>query len=159
MGSDGTRDGGCGCGAVRYRMHREPLIVHCCHCSYCQRETGSAFAINALIESSELSLRRGSPEIVVTPSHSGKGQKIVRCPSCRVAVWSHYAGGGDAISFVRAGTLDERAVLVPDIHIHTSSKLPWVVIPEGVPEVPEFYRASEVWRAASLERIRALKPG
>src|SRR4051794_40946188 len=99
--------GGCTCRAVRYHMTSGPLFVHCCHCRWCQRESGAAFALNALIESDRVALLQGAPEEVLTPSNSGKGQRIFRCPSCRVAVWSHYAGGGDRIRFVRVGTLDD----------------------------------------------------
>jgi hypothetical protein len=152
-------DGGCTCRAVRYRMTSGPMIVHSCHCRWCQRETGASFALNALIEASRVILLSGEPEMVSTPSNSGKGQKIARCPTCRVAVWSNYAGAGDAIRFVRVGTLDEPDRLPPDIHIYTSSKQPWVVLPAGARAVPEYYKASEVWRQASLERRAALRRG
>jgi hypothetical protein len=150
-------DGGCTCGEVRYRLSAEPMFVHCCHCRWCQRETGSAFALNALVESERVRLLKGTPEAVDTPSASGKGQIIVRCPRCRVAVWSHYAGLGKAVSFVRVGTLDEPDRVAPDIHIYTDSKQPWVVLPEGVPALPEYYSLKEHWPEASLARLRATK--
>ena len=150
-------EGRCTCGAVQYRMTRGPLFVHCCHCRWCQRETGSAFALNALIEAEHVELLAGVPELVDTPTHSGKGQRIARCPRCRVAVWSHYAGAGDKVCFVRVGTLLEPDRLPPDIHIYTTSKQPWVVLPEGARAVPEYYRASEEWPAESLARRAALK--
>jgi hypothetical protein len=149
-------DGACTCGAVRYRMTSRPLIVHCCHCRWCQRETGTAFALNALIEADRVVLLQGSPEIVNTPSNSGKGQKIARCPNCRVALWSNYAGAGDAIRFVRVGTLLDPDRLPPDIHIYTSSRQPCVVLPEGVPAVAEYYSARQYWPPESQERRRAL---
>ena len=152
-----TFDGGCTCRAVRYRLTSRPLFVHGCHCRWCQRETGSAFAINAMIESDRLQLLEGEPETVLTPSASGRGQKIVRCRHCRVALWSHYAGAGDAVKFVRVGTLDDPDRFPPDIHIFTSTKQPWVVLPPGVPAVPEYYRASEHWPAESLARRAALQ--
>src|SRR5881398_1761882 len=100
-------EGGCDCRAVRYRLESAPLFVNCCHCRWCQRETGTAFALNALIESDRVEVLESSPEVIVTPSNSGKGQKISRCPTCRIAVWSNYGGGGDKVRFVRVGTLDE----------------------------------------------------
>src|SRR5437899_4622631 len=118
-------DGGCTCRAVRYRMTTPPMFVHCCHCRWCQRETGASFALNAMIEADRVVLLSGSPEVVDTPSASGKGQKIWRCPTCRIAVWSHYAGAGPAVHFVRVGTLDRPDVCPPDIHIFTASKQPW----------------------------------
>jgi hypothetical protein len=136
-------------------MVSRPLFVHCCHCTWCQRETGSAFALNAMIESERVLSLAGEVEVVHTPSNSGKGQKIARCPSCRVAVWSNYAGAGELVRFVRVGTLDQAARLPPDIHIFTSTKLPWVVLPEGVPAVAEFYDRKQHWPAESLARREA----
>lgn len=154
---DRALDGGCTCRAIRYRMTSRPMIVHCCHCRWCQRETGASFALNAMIEAERVELLAGEPEVVDTPSNSGKGQKISRCPTCRIAVWSNYAGGGAAVRFVRVGTLDDPDALPPDIHIFTSSKQPWVVLPDGAPAVPEYYDATKYWPAASLERRAALR--
>jgi hypothetical protein len=149
-------EGGCTCRAIRYRMTSAPLFVHCCHCRWCQRETGSAFVLNAMIEANRVVLLSGTPDVVNTPSNSGKGQKISRCPTCRIAVWSNYAGAGEAIRFVRVGTLDNPDRLPPDIHIFTSSKQPWVVLPEGTPALPEFYDRKKYWPPESLARRAAL---
>jgi len=148
--------GGCTCRFVRYSMKTRPLFVHCCHCTWCQRETGASFALNAMIESDRVSVTHGEVEMVDTPSNSGKGQKIARCPKCRIAVWSNYSGAGDAVRFVRVGTLDEAARLPPDIHIFTSTKQPWVVLPEGTPAVAEYYDRKRYWPAESLGRREAL---
>jgi len=153
---DTTFKGTCACGAVRYRFTSRPLFVHCCHCRWCQRETGSSFAVNALIEAERVVLLAGSPEIVLTPSESGKGQRITRCPTCRVAIWSNYAGADDLVHFVRVGTLLEPDRLPPDIHIFTSSKQPWVVLPPDTPAVPEYYDLKEYWPQSSLDRRQAL---
>jgi hypothetical protein len=150
-------DGGCACRQVRYRLTSKPLFVHCCHCSWCQRETGSAFALNAMIEADRLQLLHGEVEVIETPSQSGKGQRISRCPTCKIAVWSNYVGAGDAVCFVRVGTLDEPSRLPPDIHIFTTSKQPWVSLPAGIPAEAEYYRTSERWPAESLERRAALQ--
>jgi hypothetical protein len=158
MNSDGPVffDGGCTCRSVRYRMLTNPLFVHCCHCRWCQRETGASFALNALIEADHVELLRGKIEAVMTPSNSGKGQTIIRCSACRVAVWSNYAGFGDALRFVRVGTLDEPDRLPPDIHIYTSSKQPWVILPSTASAVAEYYKAAEHWPQESLHRRAAL---
>ncbi len=132
------------------------MFVHCCHCRWCQRETGASFALNAMIEADRVVLLSGAPEMVATPSESGRGQKIARCPACRVALWSNYAGAGDALRFVRVGTLDEPDRLPPDIHIYPASKQPWVVIPPGAPAVPEYYDRRDYWPEASLARRKAL---
>jgi len=149
-------DGGCTCRFVRYRMNSHPLFVHCCHCRWCQRETGASFALNALIEADRVLLLQGNVAPINTPSNSGKCQKISRCPNCLIAVWSNYAGAGDAIRFVRVGTLDQPDRFPPDIHIYTSSMQPWVMLPSDAPKVPEYYRASERWPKESLERRAAL---
>jgi hypothetical protein len=149
-------EGGCTCRAVRYRMTSKPIFVHCCHCRWCQRETGASFALNALIEADRVVLLCGSPQMVDTPSNSGKGQKIVRCPACRIALWSNYGGAGDKVRFVRVGTLDEPDRFPPDIHIFTMSKQPWVVIPPGARAVHEYYDREKYWPAESLARRRAL---
>jgi hypothetical protein len=137
-------------------MLTRPLFVHCCHCRWCQRESGSSFALNAMIESDRVELVAGEPEMVDTPSNSGKGQKIARCPRCRIALWSHYAGAGDTVKFIRVGTLDEPDRLPPDIHIFTASKQPWVMLPPGMPAVEEYYDRKQYWPAESLERREAL---
>jgi mannose-6-phosphate isomerase-like protein (cupin superfamily) len=151
-------EGGCDCRAVRYRMQSAPLVVHCCHCRWCQRESGAAFALNAMIEADRVVELGVEPERVHTPSDSGAGQTIARCPRCRVALWSHYAGSGPLTKFVRVGTLDDPDRLPPDVHIFTASKQPWVVLPPGTPAVAEYYEREAVWSAESLARREALRP-
>ncbi|WP_068077249.1 GFA family protein [Novosphingobium lentum] len=139
-------EGGCTCGAVRYRLTSEPIVVHCCHCRWCQRESGSAFALNAVIETDRVELLAGQPESVATPSASGKGQEVLRCPACRVTLWSHYGGAGKAAAFIRVGTLDDPDACPPDVHIFTGSKQPWVVLPEGAEAFAVFYSGKDVPR-------------
>ena len=150
-------EGGCTCRTIRYRMTTAPLFVHACHCRWCQRETGAAFALNALIEADRVEILQGEPEVVNTPSLSGRGQKIWRCPSCRVAVWSNYGGGGDKVRFIRVGTLDDPDSCPPDIHIYTESKQPWFEIPAGMRAVLHYYEMDKEWPAESLERVKALR--
>jgi hypothetical protein len=151
--------GGCDCGHVRYSLVTCPLFVHCCHCRWCQRESGSAFALNAMVEADRVTLTGGEPELVHTPSASGMGRQIARCPRCRIALWSHYAGSGPLTRFVRVGTLDEPDALPPDIHIFTTSKQPWLTLPADTPVMPEYYDRAQYWPAGSLARWQALKPG
>jgi hypothetical protein len=146
--------GGCDCRKVRYRMESAPLFVHCCHCRWCQRETGASFALNALIEADRVTLLGPEPEIIDTPSASGRGQKIARCPICRIAVWSSY--GSPLYRFVRVGALDTPDVLSPDIHIFTASKQPWVLLRPEVPAVSEYYDLNQYWPAESLARRQTL---
>lgn len=146
-------EGGCACETVRYRLTRAPMITHCCHCTWCQRETGSAFVINAVIESAAVELLGAAPEVILTPSHSGKGQMVARCPECQVAVWSHYPTAREAAAFIRTGTLDNRRAITPDVHIFTSTKVDWVTITDGKPAFPEFYPdPARVWRPESRAR-------
>jgi hypothetical protein len=133
------------------------MFVHCCHCTWCQRETGSAFAVNAMIEASNVELLAGSVQRTTLPTASGKGQIFSRCPDCGITLWSNYAGAGEKVHFIRAGTLDDPSIAPPDIHIYTSTKQPWVILPEGVPVVPEFYRRSAYWPAESVARFNATR--
>lgn len=144
--------GGCDCRRIRYRVETPPLFVHCCHCRWCQRETGASFVLNALIEADRVTLAGDEPVLIDTPSASGRGQKIARCPDCKIALWSHYAGAGPHIRFVRVGTLDMPDHLPPDIHIFTASKQPWVILPDHVPSVPAYYDRSAYWPEHSLRR-------
>ena len=150
-------EGVCTCRHVRYRLEGRPMIVHACHCRWCQRETGTVHALNALYEADRVVHTAAEPELIDTPSASGKGQRIARCPICKVAVWSNYAGLGALARFVRAGTLDDPGLLPPDVHIYVASKQPWVVLPEGVPAFAEYYDAQMVWSPESLERRRVLR--
>jgi hypothetical protein len=147
-------EGGCACGSVRYRLSDEPLFVHCCHCLNCQRQTGSAFVINALIETDRVELLAGDPNVVEAPRDDGSMQQIYRCPDCQVAVYSQYTW--PQLRFVRAGTLDEPSSVSPDVHIFTRSKLPWVELPPDVPAFEIYYDRETLWPAASNTRIEAL---
>jgi hypothetical protein len=149
----GALEGGCSCGAVRYRLTSEPLFVHCCHCLNCQRQTGSAFVINLLIEADRVELLAGEPVPVDVPRDRGK-QVIWRCPACQVALFSRYTRA--KVRFVRGGTLDDPASVAPDVHIYTRTKLPWVALPESVPAFKTYYDTQKLWPAASLERLKAL---
>lgn len=149
-------EGGCDCRYVRYRMESAPLFVHCCHCRWCQRESGASFALNAMIEADRVSLLSGEPVAVDTPSASGRGQLIFRCPRCMVALWSNYSGAGPLVRFVRVGTLDNPDLLAPDIHIFTASRQPWLDLPAGTAAVSEYYDREKYWPAESLERRRVL---
>jgi hypothetical protein len=151
-------EGGCDCRQVRYRMESAPLFVHCCHCRWCQRESGASFALNAMIEADRVTELGERPLLVDTPSNSGSGQRIARCAQCKVAVWSNYAGAGPVIKFVRVGTLDDPDLLPPDIHIFTASKQPWLTLPTGVPAVAEYYDRDKHWPEESLARYGAILP-
>jgi hypothetical protein len=151
-------EGGCDCGQVRYRLRSAPMIVHCCHCRWCQRESGAAFALNAMIESDRVLNLGVEPEMVATPSASGSGQQVARCPVCRIAVWSHYSGAGPFTKFVCVGTLDQPDALPPDAHIYTQSRQPWFELPPGAPAFEAYYEREQVWSADSLARREALMP-
>jgi len=148
-------EGGCSCGAVRYRLKTAPMFVHCCHCKDCQRQTGSAFVLNAIIETDRIEILSGVPEPTLMPTDSGRPHDIYRCPKCRIAVWSDY-GRRPALRFVRVGSLDDPTALKPDVHIFTRSKLPWVQLPPGVPAFEIYYDMPKLWPAESLARRKAI---
>ena len=148
------REGGCACGSVRYRLASDPLFVHCCHCLNCQRQTGSAFVINLMIEADRVALLAGAPQPVEVPRDDGSTQRIFRCPSCQVAVFSEY--GRPEVRYVRAGTLDQPSGVTPDVHIFTRSKVSWITIPESAPAFEVYYDRKALWPAASLERLDAI---
>ena len=150
-----TWDGGCACGDIRYRLRSAPLFVHCCHCKDCQRQTGTAFALNALIETDRVQVLDGHTGLSRLPTDSGRPHEVARCTNCGTAVWSHY-GGLKKLSFIRVGTLDEPATMPPDVHIYTRSKLPWITLPADVPAFEAYYQASKLWPAESLERRRTV---
>jgi len=147
--------GGCACGQVRYQLNSAPLFVHCCHCKDCQRQTGTAFVLNALIETDRVDVLSGQTALYGMPTDSGRSHEVARCASCGTAVWSHY-GGLKKLMFVRVGTLDEPAALPPDVHIYTRSKLPWIALPPGVPAFEAYYDSKTLWPAESLARRRVL---
>jgi len=165
-------EGGCDCRAVRYRMESAPLVVvllewrpgmhwlrrYAISVVAWLAVTVASFALNAMIESERVTELGEAPQLVPTPSASGRGQQVARCPRCRVAVWSHYAGSGPFTKFVRVGTLDQPDLLPPDVHIFTASKQPWVRLPAGAPAFEEFYEREQVWSADSLARRAALLP-
>jgi hypothetical protein len=150
-----TFEGGCACGAVRYRLESRPMFVHCCHCRDCQRQNGSGFVVNALIETDHITLLAGAPEPVAVPTGSGRPHDVHRCVNCQTALWSDY-GRRPALRFVRVGTLDEPAALAPDVHIFTRSKLPWVGLPADTPAFKVYYKTARQWPPESLVRRKAI---
>lgn len=142
-----TCEGSCSCGYVRYEVRTKPLITHCCHCRYCQRQTGTAFALNALFDARKVNIINGKVDEIKTESPSGKGQNITRCPKCRIALWSNYFMGGikEGIRFIRVGTLDNPDQFPPDVHIFTTTKQPWFKISENTPVFDEFYDYEKMW--------------
>lgn len=139
---------------MRYRLSSEPLFVHCCHCLNCQRQTGSAFVVNLLVEASRVEVVAGAPQAVDAPRDDGSVQRISRCPRCQAAVFSEY--GTPGVLFVRGGTLDDPTGVTPDVHIYTRSKVGWVAIPEGTPAFEAYYDAERLWPLESRRRYAAL---
>jgi len=150
------REGGCACGAVRYRLASQPMFIHCCHCLNCQRQTGSAFVVNLLIEADRVQVFAGAPQPVDAPRDHGSAQRIFRCPECQVAIFSEY--GAPEVRFVRGGTLDDPTGITPDVHIYIRSKVGWVTLPEGTPAFDVYYDHAELWSSESLSRLQAVLP-
>jgi hypothetical protein len=149
-------EGGCACGAVRYRLKSGPMFVHCCHCTDCQRQAGSAFVINALIETDRIEVLSGELAPTAMPTESGRPHLVYRCTACGTTIWSDY-GDRKVMSFLRATTLDERAALTPDVHIFTRSKLPWVSLPKAARAFEVYYDMNKEWPPESLARRAALR--
>ncbi|MDJ1006879.1 MAG: GFA family protein [Paracoccaceae bacterium] len=148
-------EGGCTCGEVRFRLTDSPLVVHCCHCTWCQRQTGSAFVVNAWIETDRVELLSGEPVEVPLPTPSGGPYEVARCPTCQTALWGTFAA--PVFRFVRVGTLDDPAALPPDVHIYTSTKVPWLSLGDAIPVFEDYYRRSKIWRPDAVERFRLAK--
>jgi hypothetical protein len=151
-------DGGCSCGAVRYRLLTAPMITHCCHCTMCQRQRGSAFAVNAVIEADRVELLAGEPARRTPPTESGRPLDDFYCAGCGDSLWSDY-GRREVMLFVRTGTLDDPGALPPDIHIFTRSKQAWVTLAGDARAFEIYYDTSEEWPAESLARREALLGG
>jgi hypothetical protein len=147
------RDGGCVCGAVRYRLTSEPMFIHCCHCLNCQRQTGSAFVINLLIEADRVDVLTGTPRPIDVPRDDGSAQRIFRCQHCQVAIFSEY--GRAELRYVRSGTLDDPTAITPDVHIYTRSKVGWVTLPPATPAFEKYYATDKLWPAESYRRLEA----
>ncbi|MFT5113002.1 MAG: hypothetical protein ACI8P9_002330 [Parasphingorhabdus sp.] len=145
--------GSCTCGDIKYKVNASPLFVHCCHCTWCQRESGAAFAVNALVETSNVEFLLGQPQRIEVATTSGKGQSILRCQKCQIAVSGHYGGLGDKVSFIRVGSLDQPNQVQPDIHIYTNAKQSWVTLPENVPATAGFYKFADIWPEDKLARL------
>jgi hypothetical protein len=149
-------EGGCGCGAVRYRLTGEPFIVHNCHCSLCQRQTGTGSAVNAFIESDRLNLLSGDVVENAFETGSGATQTVIRCGKCGTAMWSFYPRLGRKVAAVRVGTLDEPSLAAPDVAIFVADKPDWAPVPEGIPTFEQFYNPMDVYSEQSLARLKAV---
>ena len=153
----GPFDGGCACGELRYRIHREPMFVHCCHCTRCQRETGGPFAHHAMVEFTEMSTLQGDPEFVQVPTDSGGRHWVVRCRTCRTACWNEHGSRSAITRYVRVGTLDDPNQMPPRAHIFVRSKQKWLVLPPDIPAFDDYYDASTTWPRESLARYQVAK--
>jgi hypothetical protein len=152
----GQPEGGCACGSLRYRLASPPMFIHCCHCLNCQRQTGSAFVVNLLIEADRVQVLGETPQPVDAPRDDGSAQRIFRCPECQVAIFSEYSR--PEVRFVRGGTLDDPTEVVPDVHIYTRSKVGWVTLPEEKPAFEAYYDHKKLWPTESLHRLEAVFP-
>ena len=140
--------GGCKCGAVRFRMEAAPMITHCCHCRSCQRISGSAFGINAMVERDRLTMLEGTPEPFLGPDDG----RMLRCPACRSTLWAYHRHFGEAVAFVGVGMLDEGERLAPEAHYFIRSKHPWIVLPA---DIPAFDELGDPGKPGLRERVMA----
>lgn len=146
---------GCGCGKVTYQMSSDPMFMHCCHCQECQRQTGSAYVLNAIIEADRISWNGKTTEhTLATPS--GKGQIITRCASCGTAVFSSYLVRLGKLKYIRVGTLDDPDLCPPTVQIFTASKPVWVPLNQDIPIFESFCEFKDVWPEEAYRRLLAI---
>jgi hypothetical protein len=148
--------GGCACGEVRYEVKAQPIFVNNCHCTLCQRQTGSTSVVNAFVESEHLVQLSGETTRHVVKAGSGGDHVIVRCSTCGTAMWSFYPRLGELGAGFRAGTLDDPSALTPDAAIFTEDKMKWVTLPEGIPAFPTTYNPAELLPPERFARLKAL---
>jgi hypothetical protein len=141
--------GACACGEIQFRLTGAPIVTHACHCTQCQRETGSAFAVNLMIEADRLVVDAGAPERT--------GDDVAACPRCQTRLWAYHRMFGEKAVFVKAGVLSRGRA--PDVHCFTSTKQPWLPLPEGVPAYAENYDFEAVLSAEARSRAQALFTG
>lgn len=156
VASETVREGGCGCGAVRYRVVGEPIFVNNCHCRQCQQQTGSTSVVNAFFESERVELLQGVLTEHTLTAGSGGPHLICRCARCGSALWSHYPRLGRLALGLRVGTLDEPGSITPDAVIFTEEAMPWVAFPDAIPRFAQFYDFRELLPEERLGRLRAL---
>jgi hypothetical protein len=126
-----TRAGGCQCGAVRYRIAGERLVVYACHCRDCQRQTASAFALSIPVRASAFAVQ-GRLDRWSRTADSGATTDCFFCPACGTRIYHASSRSPDRVT-VKGGTLDETADLTPVAHLWMSRKQPWLPLPTGVP--------------------------
>jgi hypothetical protein len=156
-----TLQGGCTCGLVRYRLKKKPITVNACHCRFCQRLSGSAFALNAMIETEYVEMiGKGEPELIHIPTDLSERTRAWRCPTCSVLLFNDHMLMNENIRFVRVGTLEEGERLPPDAHYFVSRKHPWIVVPDNVPAfdtIPTNGGGPELPAEAKMRMARALR--
>jgi hypothetical protein len=118
-----TQEGGCRCGQVRIKMTVPPFLTMACHCTGCQRMTGSAFSLSAAFPSNGFSITKGEP--VVGGLHGTTRHFF--CPHCMS--WMFTRPDGFDFVNVRATMLDDPSSFSPFIETYTSEKLSWTTTP------------------------------
>lgn len=124
--------GRCLCGATEYRVTDKPLIVYACHCTDCQKRSGSAFGLSMWILRTAIEVTKGEPALHVSSTEDGRIRHGRICAKCGIRLWSEPQNRPN-FAVVRPGTLRDTSWLRPAAHLWTRSAQPWFVIPEGVP--------------------------
>jgi hypothetical protein len=144
-------EGGCYCGAIRYKINVEPLSIYACHCTHCQQQGGSAFNMSMLVPAAGMEVTKG--ELKQTHRVADSGNKIFGyfCPDCGIRLF-HRPEANDQMRIVRPGTLDDTSWVKPIAFVWTQSKQPWFELPEGIPSFekgpPEFKMLLDLWADA-----------
>lgn len=133
------------------------MFTHACHCTDCQRTTGSAFVIHSVLLGDDLQVE-GETKAGMLPSGSGAGCEIHFCAACGTYIWCRYLYHKVDVIALRVGTLDDTSQVSPQAHIFTRSKQPWLKLPEDVPAFEEALNRDAVWTAESIERYENASP-
>ena len=152
------KEGGCSCGALRYLIHQKPLFTQVCHCKRCQKMTGTAFVMTAIIEKDNFKCYSGVP----SPRHvirgaSGAIYDTFGCNDCGSTIFIQNHGSSDGLIYFPVGTLDCSNIVEPGAHIHVEAKQAWVVIPKNIPQFEQTYPdLTKLLSESSLARLESL---
>jgi hypothetical protein len=127
--------GGCLCGAIRYRITAEPITVYACHCTDCQRRTGSALALSMLLPLAAIEVTAGEPAAYSASLPDGRVKRGRMCAGCCCRLWGE-PPKRPGIAVLQAGTLDNTSWVRPAAHVCARSAQSWFVFPADVPVYP-----------------------
>ncbi len=117
-------EGGCQCGAIRYRLIGEPVFLTICHCSECKRQSGSAFGMSLRMRWTDVTILAGAPKTWTRRSDSGALVVCAFCETCGTRLWHEPSAPG--FVHIKPGTLDDASSLAPKYESWTERKSSWL---------------------------------